>query len=257
MPRLAIFNSKGGVGKTTTALNLGAAAHRAGRAVLAMDLDPQCHLSRIAGEPPQDVEASLFSLFQDSRPLQTLLRPWPGIGGLLPSHGQLIKVDSVFGKGPSVLNKLRSSLETRAQQPGHPADEVVLMDCCPYMGVLALNAIFAADCLLVPISTDYLSLQAAFQITGALHSLEPVLKRRLPRLYLLTRFDRRRRMSYDVQEQLREAVGDELCATTIIETVAVAESPARNKDIFAHSPESIGAQNYRALYDELCSRGVL
>lgn len=254
MPRIAIFNSKGGVGKTTTALNLGAAAQRAGRAVLTVDLDPQGHLTRIAGEPPRDVADSLFAFFQDARPLHALARPWPGVGALVPAHGQLIKVDSVFGKGPAILNRLRGGLDSRAQQPDQPADEIVLMDCCPNMGVLALNAIFAADALVVPISTDYLSLQAALRIGAALQALEPVLKRRLPRVYLLTRFDRRRRMSYDVQEQLRQVVGEELCVTIIIENVAVAESPAQHKDIFAHSPASTGAQNYQALYEELVRR---
>lgn len=252
MPRIAVFNSKGGVGKTTTVLNLGAAAALAGRTVLAVDLDPQAHLTRIVDALPRDVGDSLFAVFQDGRPLYDLLRPWPQVGSLAPAHGQLIKADSVFGKGPATLGRLRASLD--AQTRGEDGEALVLMDCCPYIGVLSLNAIFAADALLVPISTDYLSLQAAFQITQALQALEPVLKRRLPRAYVLTRFDRRRRMSYDVQEQLVQSFGGEVLNTTIIENVAVAESPARHADVFRHAPGSVGAQCYQALFEELVSR---
>ena len=255
MRRIAVFNSKGGVGKTTTVLNLAAAAAQDGRRVLAIDLDPQGHLTRISGDMPREAADSLFAIFQEGRAVQTLLRPWPGIGELLPSHGQLIKADSVFGKGPTTLGKLRTSLEAHARTAGCE-NALVLMDCCPYMGVLSLNAIFAADAVLVPISTDYLSLQAAFQITQALQALEPVLKRRVPRAYLLTRFDRRRRMSYEVQEQLVQAFGTDVLTTTIIENVAVAESPARHLDIFSHSPDCVGAQGYRALYAELVDRGI-
>lgn len=255
MRRIAVFNSKGGVGKTTTVLNLAAAAAQDGRRVLAIDLDPQGHLTRISGDMPRDAADSLFAIFQEGRAVQTLLRPWPGIGELLPSHGQLIKADSVFGKGPTTLGKLRASLEAHARTAGCE-NALVLMDCCPYMGVLSLNAIFAADAVLVPISTDYLSLQAAFQITQALQALEPVLKRRLPRAYLLTRFDRRRRMSYEVQEQLVQSFGADVLTTTIIENVGVAESPARHLDIFSHRPDCVGAQGYRALYVELVDRGI-
>lgn len=255
MRRIAVFNSKGGVGKTTTVLNVAAAAAGEGRRVVTIDLDPQGHLTRIWGELPRDAADSLFAIFQDGRPMQSLLRPWQGIGEVLPAHGQLIKADSVFGKGPSTLGRLRASLDAQARVDGYD-EALVLMDCCPYMGVLSLNAIFAADALLVPISTDYLSLQAAFQITQALQALEPVLKRRLPRAYVLTRFDRRRRMSYEVQEQLVQSFGSDVLTTAIIENVAVAESPARHLDIFSHSPDCVGAQGYRALYAELIAKGM-
>lgn len=257
MPRLAVFNSKGGVGKTTSVLNLGAAACRDGREVLAIDLDPQAHLTRTADLLVRDAADSLFGFFHDGRSLDALARPWGSVGLLVPAHGQLIKADALFGKGPAALGKLRSGLDAWAGVSGASGASLVLMDCCPYNGVLALNAIFAADALLIPVSTDYLSMQAAFQITQALHALEPVLKKRVPRAYLLTRFDRRRRMSYDVQEQLGQAFGAELCATTIIENTAVAESPARHRDIHAHQPQSTGAQNYRALYEELQGRGFV
>lgn len=252
--RIAIFNQKGGVGKTTTTLNLGAAVARAGETPLFLDLDPQGHLSSIHGGVPQEAGKSLFAYYQDNRPLSELEIDWEHIGRLIPSHQQLIKVDSVFGKGPTILNKLRTGLE--AMENGLGA-RPVLIDCCPYIGVLALNAIFACDHLLIPISTDYLSLQAADHITRTLQVLEPVLKRRVERRYLLTRFDRRRRMSGDVRDRLRARYGAEVCETVISENVAVAESPSLNRDVFRHNASSTGAKDYLALFEELKSIGFL
>jgi chromosome partitioning protein len=255
--RIAVFNQKGGVGKTTTVLNLAAASVRDGGQPLVLDLDPQCHLSAIHGPGHHDSAHSLFGFYQGTCALDELAIPWQGIGRLIPSHPQLIKVDSVFGKGPAILNKLRLGLESIDESaPGYAA-QATFIDCCPYVGVLALNAIFACDLLLIPVSTDYLSLQAAQQMTRTLAILEPVLKRRVERRYLLTRYDRRRKMSQDIQEQLRGRYGQEVCLTVISENVAIAESPSKNRDVFSHAATSIGAKDYTALYEELRQNRLL
>jgi chromosome partitioning protein len=252
--RIAIFNQKGGVGKTTTALNLGAALKRSGNPPLLIDLDPQGHLSSIHGQVPLEANQSLFGFFQELRTLQDLEIEWSEIGRLIPAHQQLIKVDSIFGKGPAILNKLRHGLDVLEEM--HP-ERQCLIDCCPYIGVLALNAIFACDHLIIPVSTDYLSLQAAEHITRTLQVLEPVMKRRVNRYYLLTRFDRRRRMSEDVRNKLRERYGDDVLETVIAENVTVAESPSLNQDVFRHNPSSSGAHDYHSLLKELVERGSL
>lgn len=252
--RLAIFNQKGGVGKTTTALNLAAALARSGDPALLLDLDPQGHLSSVHGDVPQEAGKSLFAYYQDTIPLAELEIDWEPLGRLIPSHQQLIKVDSIFGKGPTILNKLRTGLDSLESECGV---RPTIIDCCPYIGVLALNAIFACDHLLIPISTDYLSLQAADHITRTLQVLEPVLKRRVDRRYLLTRFDRRRRMSHDVKQRLRDRYGAEVCETVVSENVAVAESPSLNRDVFRHNPSSTGANDYLALFQELRASGYL
>jgi chromosome partitioning protein len=250
--RIAVFNQKGGVGKTTTALNLGAALGRAGRAVLLVDLDPQAHLSAIHGQAPSAVERSIFSFYLDNRPLADLEVDWPGIGRFIPAHAELIKVDSVFGKGPNILNRLNLGLTANAGVNGQ-RDAVI--DCCPFLGVLSLNAVFAAERILVPVSSDFLSMRGALQLERTLTALEPVLKRHVERRYLLTRFDRRRNMSFEVQSRLREHFGPELCETVISENVAVAEAPSLNRDIFSHQASSRGAQDYRALLEELGAAG--
>ena len=132
-----------------------------------------------------------------------------------------------------------------------------LIDCCPYFGVLSLNAIFAADAILVPVATDYLSMQGAQQITRTLATLEPVLKRRIPRRYLLTRFDRRKRMCIDIRQRLHDEFGAELCQTVIRENVAIATSPLAGTDIIKHQPLSAGATDYRQLFEELAASEIL
>ena len=249
--RIAVFNQKGGVGKTTTTLNLAAAIVRNGGQPLLIDLDPQSHLSGIFGTPPQDPGRSLFGFFSGMRALDELAVPWDGLGRLIPSHRQLIKADSMFGKGPGVLNKLRLGLDALDESVPGNAAQSILIDCCPYVGVLSLNAVFACNLLLIPISTDYLSLGAAEQMTQTLAILEPVLKRRVERRYVLTRFDRRRKMSLEIQRQLVERYGEEVCQTVIPENSAVAESPAKGLDIFSHNASSIGAKGYATLYEEL------
>ena len=255
--RIAVFNQKGGVGKTTTTLNLAAASYRDGGQPLLLDLDPQCHLSGIHGHASPDVARSLFGFYQGLRNLDALIIPWEGIGRLIPSHQQLIKVDSIFGKGPAILNKLRQGLDRIDEVVPGQAAQTTLIDCCPYVGVLSLNAIFACDLLLVPVSTDYLSLQAAEQMARTLEILEPVLKRRVERRYLLTRFDRRRKMSEDVRQRLHERYGDEVCTTVIAENVAIAESPAQRRDVFSHNAGSTGARDYAALHSEFLRQKLL
>ena len=117
--------------------------------------------------------------------------------------------------------------------------------------------IFDCDLLLVPVSTDYLSLQAAEQMARTLEILEPVLKRRVERRYLLTRFDRRRKMSEDVRQRLHERYGDEVCTTVIAENVAIAESPAQRRDVFSHNAGSTGARDYAALHSEFLHQKLL
>jgi chromosome partitioning protein len=249
--RVAIFNQKGGVGKTTTVLNLASALARHGREVLLIDLDPQAHLTSIRIQEGVDSQSSIFAYFQASRPLAALELPWEGIGRLIPAHTELIKVDSIFGKGPNVLNRLNVGLSQTQ------AGRTVLIDCCPFLGVLSLNALFACDCVLIPVSSDFLSMRGAMQMERTLKAIEPVLKRRVERRYLLTRFDRRRRMGFDVQTQMQEHFGSDLCATIISENVSIAEAPALSRDIFSHAPASRGAQDYLALMEELLAVGLV
>jgi chromosome partitioning protein len=173
---------------------------------------------------------------------------------IIPAHTELSKVDALYGKGFNVVNRLNSALQTESFGK---KDSPVVMDCNPIIGVLSLNAIFACQALIVPISADHLSTKGAMQIEKALDALEKVLKRRIPRRYLLTRFDSRRRMAWDVLHIVEEHFGEEVCKTKIAENVSLAESPALNMTVFEHAPSSRGAHDYDELLQELLNEGFI
>lgn len=254
MTIIAVFNQKGGVGKTTTALNLAAALARRKPTTYGIDLDPQAQFSSIAGIQARSGEETVLSLFQRDRPLHELIRDSSSQIKVVPSHTELSKVDALYGKGYNVVNRLNSSLQ--AGSFGHK-DNPVIIDCSPLIGVLSLNAIFACHGLIVPISADHLSTKGAIQIEKTLAALEQVLKRRVPRRYLLTRFDGRRRMAWDVLRLVEEKFGADVCRTRISENVSLAESPAVNKTVFEHAPTSRGALDYEELLDELLKDGFI
>jgi len=138
MAIIAVFNQKGGVGKTTTALNLLAAFARSGRRPTGIDLDPQAHLSRVLGVEPRHGEDTLYGFFVQQRPLDDLAVITKSGLGLVPAHLELAKVDSMLGKGVNVVTRLRQALRVC-----HVITRPVVIDCCPLLNALSLNALFA------------------------------------------------------------------------------------------------------------------
>jgi chromosome partitioning protein len=253
MARICVFSQKGGVGKTTTALNLAAALARAGERPLAIDLDPQAHLTALSGVTINGAAESLYGHYRDNKLLASLIRDTDRGWHILPAHLELSKIDTQFGKGPNILNRLKIGL-VREQLNGTCP---VIIDCSPLLGVMSLSAIFAADKVIVPVSADYLAVKGAEQVEKTLNALGPVLKKRITRRYVITRFDGRRKMSWDIFNSLRAKFGADVCETRVTESVSVAESPFAEKDVFDYAPRSRGALDYQALYDELKSNNFL
>jgi len=219
-----------------------------------LDLDPQAQLGTIMGITALSSDDSIYGLFQRNRPLSELIKTSSSGINVIPSHIELSKVDALHGKGYNVINKLNTSL--MAEKAG-AENRPWLIDCSPLVGVLSLNAIFACSGVIVPISADHLSLSGAMKIKKTLQALEQVLKRRVERRYLLTRFDSRRSMAKDIFNMAKSEFGEDVCQTIISENVSLAESPSVKKNIFEYAPSSRGAQDYDALLDELMSDGFI
>ncbi len=245
--RIAVFSQKGGVGKTTTALNLGGALARAGLRPLWIDLDPQGYLTEVLGA--QKLRgASILEAFSKGRSIASLARAVDTRGEIVAAHMELQHIETRFGKSPDAMSVLAKRIDAwQAEHQNRP----VVIDCAPQAGLLTLAAIVATRCVLIPVSSDYFSLSGALGVERTVQTLQDVLRTKIDRRVLLTRFDPRRRMAQRVEEALRARFGAGMCETTIRESVSVSESPSAKKDIFLHAPDSSGAEDYQRLYEEL------
>ena len=252
MVTIAVFNQKGGVGKTTTTLNLAAALTMAKHPPVLIDLDPQGHLTLACGIKRVSESKSTYAFFAAGTPLHQLVRRLHSGQWLIPAALALSKIEALYGHSVQIASRLRTGI---AALPAHGAP--ILIDCCPTLSVLTLNALIAADRVLIPVSADYLSLQGVHRLNLALNVLEQKLERRFERKVVVTRFDARRRIAFDVYDRLRRHYGAALCQTRIGETASLAESPLHSQDIFQFAPNSCGARDYVQLAQELLACGFL
>ncbi len=247
MAVIAVFNQKGGVGKTTTALNVSAGLSMLNLDPIAIDLDPQGHLTLASGAPAIAPQAGAFGFFQNGIAFEKVVHRLASGRRLVPATLDLSKIDALRGGEANISTRLRDGTA------GSSAP--IIIDCCPMLGVLTLNALIAANRVLIPVSADFLSLQGVERLDRALNALEIKLKRRIERRVLVTRYDGRRKLSSDIYAELKRRYGDVVCETRIVENVALAESPMHGKDIYAFAPSSPGARDYAALMRELGGSG--
>ena len=251
MAVIAVFNQKGGVGKTTTCLNVAASLALLERRPLVVDLDPQAHVSLALGIRFLPANATAAAFFRENVAMERLVRRLPNGLSLLPGHADLSKVDALLGSTPGVAGTLKKGLAASGARDDGP----VLIDCAPSLGVLSLNALFASDRVLIPVTADFLAIQGLNRLDMALNVLEGPLKRRIERRVVLTRFDENKPQCRESLASLKSRYGDLLCETRICDDPALSESPAHGMDIFAYAAESAGAHDYRLLTMELLSKG--
>ena len=222
------------------------------RQPIAIDMDPQGSLSLASGlKEARNQERNIAAFFNEKKPLVNLLHDTPAGWQIIPASIELSKIDVMYGKDPNAAKLLKLGLSEELALTGAP----ILIDCCPMLGVLTLNALIAADRVLIPVSADYLSQQGVHRLDAALNVLEKKLQRKFERRIVVTRFDSRRKLSFDIYDKLKERYGAQVCSTRIGENVALAASPMHGLDVFAFAPHTPGAVDYKALTVELVKTG--
>ena len=245
---IAIANQKGGVGKTTTAVNLSAALAKTGKKVLLVDADPQANATSGVGIPRGSFRRSLYHAIILKEPLRELLLATE-IPGLLvaPATKDLAGAEIELVEIEGRENRLREALTAIA-----PDFDFIIIDCPPSLGLLTLNALTAAKSLLVPIQAEYYALEGVTELFDTLA--------RIRRLYnselaieglLVTMFDERTKLSAAVAADLRDFYGKQVFSTVIPRNVRLAEAPSYGKPICVYDPHSKGAEAYMELSKEI------
>jgi len=244
---VAVANQKGGTGKTTTVVNLGVALGEAGQRVLVVDADPQCNATMWLGVDYSAVTPSTADVFLDGMEVgETVVSTAFGVD-LAPATVDLAAAEMELASRPDRGTILRAAL----RGVGRRYDQI-LLDCPPGLGLLTVNGLAAADELIVPVPTEALGLEGVGQLQETVSRVRRQLNRRLRVLGLLaTRYDQRERVAQEVVERLRSDYGEPVFTTVIRRNVRLSEAPAFQEPITRYSPQSRGAQDYRALAQEV------
>jgi len=255
---LAVANQKGGVGKTTTAINLGTGLAAVGEKVLIIDLDPQGNASTGFGIPRSEREVSTYEIIIDEAPLGSAILPTK-IPNLLivPSTVDLAGAELELINVPRRSFRLRDSITQYFENPpaGAPRFDYVLIDCPPSLNLLTVNAMTAANAVLVPLQCEFFALEGLSQL---LRTIELVKSSLNPDLEIqgvvLTMFDRRNNLSDQVAKDVREFMGDKVYKTVIPRNVRVSEAPSHGKPALVYDHRCAGSQAYMRLASELIQR---
>jgi chromosome partitioning protein len=247
----AVANQKGGVGKTTTAVNMAACVAEAGFRTLLVDLDPQCNATVGLGLG-RDLEPNTYTCLLDGGGMLQAVRPTSITGlSLVPSAPDLAGATVELPRIAGSEGRLRDAL---APVHGH-VDQVVL-DCPPSLGPLTVNALVAADRVIVPVQAEYLALEGLAQFLDTLGLIQRELNPRLEVAgMLLTMYDSRTRLAQDVERELREHFPTLVFRTVIPRNVRISEAPSYGRAVIHHDPHSSGADAYFELTKEVAERG--
>ena len=245
---IAIANQKGGVGKTTTTVNLAASLAQFGRRVLVLDMDPQGNASSGFGVSANSLQRGVYEVLMGSARVQEAIcqQASPGVD-LLPSGQRLI------GAEVELVSALaRERILEKAIQPIRNQYDILLADCPPSLGLLTVNTLTAADSVLIPIQCEYYALEGVTQLMNAIRLIQQALNPRLDvEGILLTMFDARLNLSREVMEEARKFFSGKVYETVIPRNVRLSEAPSFGKPVLQYDPECAGAQFYLKLAREV------
>jgi chromosome partitioning protein len=253
---LTVSNQKGGVGKTTTTVNIAAAMAAVGARVLVIDLDPQGNASTALGVPHTADTPSVYDVLIDEFPLADIIQTSPESPNLLcaPSTIHLAGAEIELVSQVAREHRLRTALDEYLGSPENHLD-FVLIDCPPSLGLLTINAFTAANELLIPIQCEYYALEGLSQLLGTVRMIQKHLN---PTLHLstilLTMYDGRTRLAQQVAEEVRQHFAKEVLGTVIPRSVRVSEAPSFGQTVIAYDGHSAGAVAYREAAVEIIRR---
>lgn len=253
MKIIAIANQKGGVGKTTTAVNLSASLAELGHATLLIDLDPQANASSSLGNTPVAGQSIYQPLLGKARLDDKIAAtPYQNLS-LIPGEIDLAGCEVEIARQENHLTRLRSLLH---EYRSRAAFEYAVIDCPPSLGILMTNALAAADSILVPLQCEYFALEGLSKILSVIDQIRSAGYN--PTLSIegivLTMYDARTNLSQQVAQDVRDHLKDSVFKTLIPRTVRLSEAPSHGKPILAYDNSGIGSQSYRELAKEFVSR---
>lgn len=259
---ITISNQKGGVGKTTTTVNLSTAMARAGMNVLVIDMDPQGNASTALNIPHPPGTPSIYNVLIEDEDLKDVVYDNPETDGLIvaPSTidlaGAEIELVSLVAREQRLTRAIKQYFQYREQQ-GLPRLDYIFIDCPPSLGLLTVNAFVAASEVLIPIQTEYYALEGLSQLVKNIEMIQQHLN---PVLHistiLLTMFDSRTNLAVQVAEEVREYFPDQVLGAVIPRNVRISEAPSYQQSVLTYDPSSTGALSYREAAMEIAERGV-
>lgn len=252
---IAIANQKGGVGKTTTTINLGTALAAIGKQVVILDIDPQGNASTGLGVPPADRKITTYDVLVGEQPLERALVDTlvPRLS-LAPSDPDLSGAELELASAPRRSYRMRHAIDRlrkRLSDAGQHCD-YVLIDCPPSLNLLTVNALTSADSVLVPLQCEFFALEGLSQLMRTIDLVRTNLNPRLAvQGVVLTMFDSRNNLSGQVEADVREHFGDQVYKTRIPRNVRVSEAPSFGKPVLLYDLNCSGSQAYIALAKEI------